>query len=513
MIDPILSLAFSIYYNPGVYALLIGSGVSRSAGIPTGWEVVLDLVRKLAGILGEDCEPDPSAWFKSRYGEDPDYAKLLGEIAKSPAERGQLLRSYFEPDEEERQQGLKVPTEGHKAIAKLVAKGFIRVIVTTNFDRLMERALDGEGITPTVISTPDSAEGAIPLSHTKCTIIKVHGDYLDTRIKNTPDELASYDPRMERLLDQVFDEFGIIACGWSTEWDTALCGALERCKTHRFTTYWTIRGGPTEKAKKLIGLRRAEPVKIADANTFFQEIAEKVFALEDISKAHPVSSKIAVATLKKCIVGEENKIRLHDLIMGETEKLFAEFNDENFPVQATAFTGEEIFKRMKRYEALTEIALALMINGCFWGEREQDWLWTKCLERIANPTGRRDGSVLWLNLRLYPALLLLYGGGIASIVAGKYQTFSALLREVIIRGGNIDRTVGEALHTKSVIEPAFARDLPGMERHNTPLNDHLFEVLRDPLRDFLPDEIDYERFFDRFEYLFALISADLDRRN
>ena len=35
MIEPIHSLAFSIQSNPGVYAVLIGSGVSRAAGIPT----------------------------------------------------------------------------------------------------------------------------------------------------------------------------------------------------------------------------------------------------------------------------------------------------------------------------------------------------------------------------------------------------------------------------------------------------------------------------------------------
>src|SRR5882672_3478248 len=47
MIDPIVSLSFSLYSNSGVYALLLGSGVSRSASIPTGWEIVQDLVHKI----------------------------------------------------------------------------------------------------------------------------------------------------------------------------------------------------------------------------------------------------------------------------------------------------------------------------------------------------------------------------------------------------------------------------------------------------------------------------------
>ena len=49
-IDPVHSLAFSIQANPGVYAVLVGSGVSRTAKIPTGWEIILDLIRKLAAV-------------------------------------------------------------------------------------------------------------------------------------------------------------------------------------------------------------------------------------------------------------------------------------------------------------------------------------------------------------------------------------------------------------------------------------------------------------------------------
>ena len=47
MISPTESLAFAIHANPGVYAILAGSGVSRTAKIPTGWEITLDLVSRL----------------------------------------------------------------------------------------------------------------------------------------------------------------------------------------------------------------------------------------------------------------------------------------------------------------------------------------------------------------------------------------------------------------------------------------------------------------------------------
>lgn len=197
-----------MHANKGVYAILVGSGISRAARIPTGWEVTIELVRKAAAIQKADCEPDPAAWYRGFAGREPDYSVLLDAVAKTPAERQQLLRPYFEPTEAEREEGAKQPTKAHRAIARLVKMGYVRVVITTNFDRLLEVALQDEGIQPTVLSTSDQIAGAMPLVHTACTVIKVHGDYLDTRILNTPEELAKYPKAFNTLLDRVFDEFG-----------------------------------------------------------------------------------------------------------------------------------------------------------------------------------------------------------------------------------------------------------------------------------------------------------------
>ena len=204
MLDPLISLSFSLHSNKGVYAALLGSGVSRSSRIPTGWEIVLELVRKVAKLQGENCEPDPAAWYLDKFGKEPDYGELLDAVARTSDERQALLRSYFEPTHSEREEGAKMPTKAHRAIAKLARAGYIRLIVTTNFDRLMERALDDEGIAPLVVSSPDQLAGLPPLAHLGCCVVKVHGDYLDTRIRNTPSELADYSPEMNQFLDRVF---------------------------------------------------------------------------------------------------------------------------------------------------------------------------------------------------------------------------------------------------------------------------------------------------------------------
>jgi hypothetical protein len=53
-INPRDALATSMHASPGVYATLVGSGVSTGAGIRTAWGVVQDLVRRIAASEGVD---------------------------------------------------------------------------------------------------------------------------------------------------------------------------------------------------------------------------------------------------------------------------------------------------------------------------------------------------------------------------------------------------------------------------------------------------------------------------
>lgn len=509
MIDPMVPFSFSIYSNKGVYALLLGSGISRASGIPTGWEVVLDLIRKIAKLEGDDCEPDPAAWFRQKHHIEPDYSKLLDEVAKTPTERQQLLRGYFEPTEDERAQALKSPSAAHKAIAQLVAAGYLRVIITTNFDRLMEKALDEVGVAPTIISTADQIAGVLPLAHSGATIIKLHGDYLDTRIKNTDTELSAYDAALDKLLDRVFDEYGLIVCGWSADWDIALRASIERCPSRRFTTFWATRSLLSEQAKRLTKHRKAEVLQIRDADQFFNGLWEKVQALRDLAAPHPLSAKMAVATVKRYLVEPSAKIRLRDLIHEETEKLIGELNEKAFPGNTSLQPAEEIKQRTEKYNVISETLLSVIVTGCYWGEQQHMKLWINCLERIANSTGNRNGSIYLLNLRRYPALIFLYGAGIAAVASGNYQTLGSILIQPRVKSDNgKEAAICTEIYPLEVMANDIAHMLLGMDRRYTPVSDYLFDKLRAPLREYIPRDEDYQSIFDRFEYLLGLVHAD-----
>ena len=289
MIDPVDSLAFSIQRNPGAYALLLGSGVSSTAGVPTGSKITLQLVRELALVSGQSTIPDPDRWYTEKFGEPPNYSKLVTELAGTQAERQRLLRPYFEPSQQDRAKGVKRPTAAHRAIARLVGQEFIKVIITTNFDRLIEEALEDEGITPTILSSPEQVRSMMPLTLTPCCLFKIHGDYLDTRILNTPTELRTYPDEYNTLLDRIFDDFGLVVCGWSAVGDSALCNAIYHTTSRRFTTYWAIkkRELASDETRRLIKHCDARKVKIEDADSFFSRVQKGIESLAKTSRPQP----------------------------------------------------------------------------------------------------------------------------------------------------------------------------------------------------------------------------------
>lgn len=318
MIDPITSLASSIVASPGVYALLLGSGVSRAAGIPTGWEVTIDLIRRIAAGEGEDdiataSATDVEEWFRERFKEEASYSNVLEHLALGPGDRRNLLSSYFErgPDDAE---GFKTPTRAHHAIASLVASGYIKVIVTTNFDRLLEDALAAKGVRAQVIFSPDHIRGATPLEHAKVTILKLHGDYQDNRIRNTVDELDAYEPKLEKYLRGILEDYGLLVCGWSGDWDRALVRVLQKTVSRRYGFYMTFRSTPSAIANELIEFRGGRLIEIEDADTFFAALEEKVLSIEKLGRRDPISADLAQISLKRYLPRPELGIELEELV-------------------------------------------------------------------------------------------------------------------------------------------------------------------------------------------------------
>ena len=505
MINPTEALVFSMHANPGIYAVLAGSGVSRAAKIPTGWEITLDLVRQLAALRKETCEPDPERWYQKAFSKKADYSDLLERLCATRAERQQLLRGYFEPSADDREEGAKQPTAAHRSIAALAAKGFIRVILTTNFDRLIQTALDDAGVTPRVLSTPDEVQGALPLVHTRCCVVKLHGDYLDPGIRNTQAELDSYPAELNRLLDRVFDEFGLIVCGWSATWDGALRKALQRASSRRFTTYWAVHGKVEDEARRLIEHRAAQSVSIKDADEFFSGVEQQVESLREFARPHPLSTEAAVSSLKRYLSKSQHRIRLSDLVDGVVEQVTSATCGEEFSVSGPKPDATTVTTRIRRYETASSTLLALAPVGGFWASDDHVFLWERALGRLgATPPIVSPVYDIWEGLRRYPATLLLYGLGIGAVEANQLGFLGRLLKAAIPDERSEEKIAAQVLPA-AVLSDRPVMLLPeGMEKRLVRMSDRIHDALRQTGARVIPDDSRYRFVFDKLEFLLAL---------
>lgn len=277
-VDPRIALASTLHVS-STTAALVGSGISRSAGVPTGWEVALDLVTRYARASGvTDPIDDAHAWWRANESAPLRYDTLVPALAPTDAARRDLLRGYFSRDAS----GQPVqPSQAHRGLARLAADGRLPVIITTNFDHLMEQALHEVGIAPQVLIDPSDVDGMAPVQHAPVTLVKLHGDYATGRLLNDPHELGKYDKAWRRLLKRILGEYGLMVLGWSAEYDVALAQALASTVGRRYAWYWvSYRGQLTDAGEHLVGQRGAHLISADGADAFVEDLLSRVTALE-----------------------------------------------------------------------------------------------------------------------------------------------------------------------------------------------------------------------------------------
>ena len=496
-IEPTLSLAFTLEANPGSYALLIGAGASHGA-VPTSWEILTSLVTRLANVSqGDGVVEDPLHWYESTYNTAPNYSDVLAALSPSPAGRVGLLKPFFEgaaaAQEGEEVDGPR-PTVGHHAIARLIKAGFVKVVVTTNFDRLIEQALGAIGVEPTVLSTPADFAGALPLHQQTSCIIKIHGDYLDPSFLNTGEELASYDPVVSKKLGQILDDYGIVVCGWSANWDAALRNILAAHNPRRYTNYWVDPSEPSENAARLIQQRDAKMIT-KTASEFFVDLEQAILSLRATNRSHPTSIAVGVATEKRLITAHD-VVALHDLLANAFDSAL-----EGYEISPT------IGLSVAEYEVLTAqidgamgVLVALSATAARWGDARIDETWKVRLTELGSqPVIGGDRNTL--DIRQYPATLILYAVGVGLLCAGRRIELETLLRGTVpVVGSNNPGPLSSELS-------AF-RSLSylGSQRQSS---QHVFDVVAPSVREHLRETEETVRAaFDELELMMVLVSID-----
>lgn len=502
MDDKILRVASEVYSAPKVYALLLGSGISHAARIPTGQQLMDKLIRRIARPKGENIEGHPSEWYEKHFSEKPTYGSVIERLGRERADRSNLIRPYFERQPED-QDDDKLPTRAHRAIARLIKAGYIQVVLTTNFDRLLEQALEAQGISPHVIRTPQDAANSVPLQNIPVTIIKLHGDYQDIGILNTAEELNGYDPAINKLLDKVLSEWGLIICGWSAESDTALQAAFSRVPKSPYSTHWiTYQGDMKPEAIAIKDVRGAEQIDTMGADSFFDELEQNVMALKSLDAIHELSPKVAAERVRR-LLETNDLIKLETWLNNELEQAYQRFISQDFNWTLHDICPDRSNHQKcipiitQKYFEVLETPLYMLATLCWHGKGELHSVISETLSRwMEIPLPQQPLPYIRL-----PLFILMYTVGIAAAGRESWQYLQAALFDPYVPSKNSEDS-GNFL--SRLYEETFGDvKVSGYILHlGMTLNTLLHPLFQTPL---ITSDARYHRAFDLFEMLNGIV--------
>ena len=201
------------------FVLFSGAGVSSAppACLP-GWyalndEILQALFDRISAVEALNAEQRAGVLVElkelrkqNRY--PPDYqADFLEEEAGLDYFRGLQVLDVREPN------------PFHTSVARMTARGDIAAIVTTNFDRLFELALQAEGVTSRVAYDTATFEQLRSVAPGEVPIIKVHGtvtlpeSMIDTRKQRRRGRARA----LVECLQQLFLAHPLVVAGFSGE--------------------------------------------------------------------------------------------------------------------------------------------------------------------------------------------------------------------------------------------------------------------------------------------------------
>jgi hypothetical protein len=242
------------------------------------------------------------------------------------------------------------------------------------------------------------------------------------------------------------------------------------------------------------------------------------------------------ALVKAALLDPARQIEVEDATMSLANEAFERLTDAGiFPTTSDCLTDDHdglrfLVKQAKQYWTTTLPLADALIVGCAWGQRLHNPIWQRAIERVANSADSAGGQIALTQMRRYPILPLLYGGGLAALHRSNLSGLKALAIDARFRpdsGGRIP-LIGAAnvwkpfAHVEMTAQ-LLALDADGVPidddlitalqsrakgKRHTPVSDLLHAGLREPLRGVIPDDKDYTETFDHLEALLALLAID-----
>jgi hypothetical protein len=163
----------------------------------------------------------------------------------------------------------------------MVKDKLIKYVITTNFDTLIEMALDDAGLKGqyTVIDSQDDVLTSKPWNKEEiCRIYKIHGTIEKGTIRNTKKDLSRLPKELAKDCLDVLERHGVIVLGYAAnEEDKAVCNIFYRRKFKGYTMYWTsFDNGISAGATKILHKQDGVLIPIKGASLFLRELRDRI---------------------------------------------------------------------------------------------------------------------------------------------------------------------------------------------------------------------------------------------
>ena len=212
-------------------AWLLGAGASASANVPTAGQITVDLLARLYaaahGIVLQSLNLGDHATRQAildyydgmngmpAAGDPSDYSTAFRLALPDDGPRRQYLRNLFKD---------RSPSYGQRVLGALVAQGLVDLVLTTNFDDLVEQAAEKARASQSspnrarlgMAALGDAARAGLALSDDDFPLlVKLHGDFRERELKNLDGELQQQDQNLRQAFLDSSRRFGLAVIGYS----------------------------------------------------------------------------------------------------------------------------------------------------------------------------------------------------------------------------------------------------------------------------------------------------------
>lgn len=364
------------------FCFILGAGASKQSGIPTGEELVDTWMKELKQRY-EDVEL--RTWQEKEKINPSDLASSYSKIYDKRFELDKKDGfAYLEKLMEGRE-----PSCGYSVLAQILDRKPHKIVITTNFDSLVEDALFiYTQKKPLVVGHESLADYIKPFS-SRPLIVKIHRDLFLSPM-NSETQTGLLAENFKRNLEIIFRYYTPLVIGYGGN-DGSLMGFLEALNEIEGGIFWFYReqdGELNPRIQKLIGKFGGCAIPMTGFDELMIQIGNKLGfervdkSILEIADRRAKYYREQIELVDKSITGDaDTKSALSDILSrGEKDWFYYQLLalKENKPEKRERIYKEAIKKLPKSYELLVTYAIFLTDIKKDYAEAEE--LFKKAIE-------------------------------------------------------------------------------------------------------------------------------------